>query len=172
MRRVVDVDYLDDNLIRQGYLDQFKVLVCVWGDTVEADVQEKMDAWVRAGGTLVYHNYPRGPMRSVEGESKHFAQWSNGDTGAGKFIRYRGDMEPPSLFTDFLRDTLPTVPSLHPWTKALITADRPDQVFLSLQDDGHVLALNYNEKPVTVTLGDDTRMEVPGYGIARVKLAR
>ena len=172
VRRVVDVDYLDDNLIRQGYLDQFKVLVCVWGDTVEADVQEKMDAWVRAGGTLVYHNYPRGPMRSVEGESKHFAQWSNGDTGAGKFIRYRGDMEPPSLFTDFLRDTLPTVPSLHPWTKALITADRPDQVFLSLQDDGHVLALNYNEKPVTVTLGDDTRMEVPGYGIARVKLAR
>jgi len=168
VRRVVDVDYLDDNLIRQGYLDQFKVLVCVWGDTVEADVQDKLDAWLRAGGTLLYHRYPRGPMVTVEGDSSRFAAWSSGDTGAGRFVRFQGDMEPPSLFTDFVRETLLTVDSLHPWTQALIAAQRPDQAFLSLQDDGHVLALNYTSAPATVTLGNGVVFDVPPYGITRV----
>jgi hypothetical protein len=170
VRRVVDVDYLDDYLVRQGFLDRYKALVCAWGDTIEQDVQEKMDAWLRAGGTLIYPSFPRGPLRNVEGESKIYARWAAGDTGAGRFARFKGDMEPPSLFGDFVRQTLATVETLHPLTKRVISAERPDQTFLSAQEDGHVLALNYTAQPARVVFGPDLALMVEPYGIARVQL--
>lgn len=170
VRRVVDIDYLDEHLIRDGFLDHYKVLVCVWGDTVEADVQEKMDAWVRAGGTLLYHSYPRGPMRTVEGESKIFTKWSGGDTGKGRFARFRGDMEPPSLFETFVREQLRATDTLHPWTRLAVGADLPPYTFLSIQDDGHLLALNYGGAPARVALSNDLALTIEPYGITRLAL--
>ena len=32
---------------------KYKVLVVAWGDTTEASVIEKIDAWLRKGGTIV-----------------------------------------------------------------------------------------------------------------------
>ena len=66
VRRVVEVDYLDDHLIRQGFLGKSKVLVCVWGD-MSSGMRRRI-------GHLPPHRrrhplplLPRGPMRSVEG---------------------------------------------------------------------------------------------------------
>ena len=48
-------------------------------------------------------------------------------------------MEPPDIFSDFVKEALLTVDTLHSWTMAAIAAERPDQVFLSVQEDGHLL---------------------------------
>jgi hypothetical protein len=172
VRRVTDADYLDDFLLRQGHLDKYKVLIVPWGSLVEGDVQEKMDAWLRAGGTLIYHNYPRGPMQTVEGDSKIFQRWAAGDTGAGTFIRFRSDMEPPRIYEEFLKKTLLGIETLHPWTRTAIAAERPEQVYLSVQDDGHALVLNYTASPAKVTLGETQALVVEPYGIGRVALQK
>lgn len=169
VRRVVDADYLDDQLIRDGLLDRYKVLVCVWGDMVEKEVQETIDAWLRMGGTLIYHNYPRGPMKSPEGDTTFFTKWQSGDCGAGKFLRFKGDMEPPEIFSGFLREALPQVEGLSATTRECIQAEHPSQVYLSAQEGGRTLALNYNPEAVTVRLAGGTRMKVPAYGIAITK---
>lgn len=170
VRRVVDVDYLDDHLLRGGFLDRYKVLVFAWGEVMEADVQQKVDAWVRAGGTLLYTSFPRGPLRDVEGESKFYSRWAAGNTGAGRFARFQGDMEPPSLFSEFVRTELMKVDGLNPWTRLSIAAVRPDQCFLSVQDDGHLLALNYTAQLATVVIDLAHALKVEPYGIARMEL--
>lgn len=171
VRRVVDVDYLDDNLIREGYLDRVKVLVWVWGSTAEQDVQERIDAWVRAGGVLIYPSFPRDSLRNVAGDVTVFNRWRSGDTGEGQFHRFRGDMEPPSLYADFVRKVLLETAGLDPWTRAAISAERPERVFLSVQDDGHLVVLNYRDDPAEVVVEDALRITVPPYGIAREAMA-
>ena len=42
IRRVVEVDYLDETLLRDGFLDKYKVLVCAWGNIVEKDVAARI----------------------------------------------------------------------------------------------------------------------------------
>ena len=117
LRRVVDVDYVDEHLIREGYLDKYKVLVFVWGNVIEADVLAAMDAWMRRGGTILYPSFPRSPLETVEGDTAVFGQWSRGDTGAGSFRRFKGDMDPPSLYADFVREALGGLDTLAPVTR-------------------------------------------------------
>lgn len=170
IRRVVDVDYLDEHLIRDGYLDKYKALVFVWAGVIEEDVQEKVDAWMRAGGAVFYPSFPRGDLETVEGDRATAQRWARGDTGTGAFLRFRGDMEPPSLYADFVREKLLAQESLHPWTRAAVAADRPGHTFLTVQDDGHLLVLNYADKTSRVTLPDGTPVDTPPFRITRTAL--
>lgn len=68
VRRIIEVDYLDDRLIRDGFLARYKVLVFAWGNQVEADVQQRVDRWLRQGGTVIYPSFPRGPQQTIEGQ--------------------------------------------------------------------------------------------------------
>lgn len=179
IRRAVEVDYLDERLIRDGFLDRYKVLVFAWGNLIPADVQTRIDAWLRNGGTIIYPSYPRGPQQAVPDAAKAtlpapdpssiFNHWSIGDTGTGSFHRFPGDAEPPELYGEFVSSTLKTLGALHPWTRAVLDAKHPPRVFLSIQQDGHVLILNYNDTPSTVTL-TDREITVEPYGIERVTL--
>jgi hypothetical protein len=171
VRRVVECDYLDERLIRDGFLDQYKVLVGTWGDIVEPDVQARIDAWIRAGGTLIYPSFPRGPQKTTEGDTTVFQAWQRGDTGTGKFLRFPGDMEPPSLYGDFVRKALLEHPGLHPSTQAALRTEHPDQVFVSPQADGHLMILNYNDTPATVRLAEQFETVVAPYGIEREALS-
>jgi hypothetical protein len=172
VRRVVEVDYLDERLIREGYLDRYKVLVFTWGGIIEPDVQRAIDAWLRDGGVVIYPSFPRQPLETVAGDTATFRQWDRGDTGAGSFHRFRGDMEPPSLFGAYVREVLESQPHLHPWINQAIRAARPDQVFLSVQKDGHLLVLNYHDSPSTLRLPDAGPVTLPPYSIRRLPLAQ
>ena len=66
----------------------------------------KRQAWMRSGGTVLYPSFPRGALETVEGDSAVFARWSKGDTGAGGFRRFQGDMEPYDLYGEFVRKQL------------------------------------------------------------------
>ncbi len=179
IRRVVEVDYLDERLIRDGFLDRYKVLVFAWGNQIPADVQGRVDTWLRRGGTIIYPSYPRGPQEAVAdavgtshsaGEvTAVFDRWSAGDTGKGGFHRFGGDPEPPELYGEFVAKTLRNVGGLHPWTRAVLEAKHPAHVFFSVQPDGHALVLNYNDASAKVAVAG-AKLTIEPYGIARVKL--
>lgn len=172
VRRVVECDYVDERLIRDGALDEYKVLVCAWGNLVEADVQARIDGWLRAGGTLIYPSFPRGPQKTTEGDTAVFARWQTGDTGQGRFFRFPGDMEPPSLYGAFIRKALATQPGLHAATRAALQVEHPEQVFVSAQADGHLLLLNYEDVPATVRLPGQFETVLPAYSMAREALEK
>lgn len=170
VRRVVDVDYLDDHLLRGGFLDRYKVLVWVWGEVIEADVQARIDAWMQAGGTLLYPSFPRGPLRTVEGETEIYNRWAAGKTGKGRFVRFKGDMEPPSLYGDFVREELLKTNSLSRMIRQVVDLDLPEHVFVSVCEDGHALVLNYSEEEVRMNrVGRASKFSVAPYGIQRVE---
>ncbi len=168
VRRRTDVHYLDERLIRRGFLDRYKVLVFCWGNILEKDVLEAVDRWIRAGGTAVFPNYPKGYYESVEGDSSLFQAWQRGDTGKGSFRRFAGDMEPIALYGDYLESVLTGVRNLHPWTRAALRVEHPPRVFLSVLEDGHLALLNYNDSPAEVRLPGEFQDTLPPYTI-RVK---
>lgn len=170
VRRVVDVDYLDERLIRGGFLNGYRALVFAWGNYIEPDVQGHIDTWLRAGGTVFYPSFPRAPLQTVDGDTAVFHAWAAGDTGAGRFLRYLGDMEPPSGYARLVRRHLREMPGLHPHTRAALAAERPEEVFLTVQADGHLLALNYTDDPATVRVPGLDAFEIAPHGIARVSL--
>lgn len=170
IRRVIDLDYLDEKLIREGFLDRYKALVFVWGDTIEKDVEDTIDQWMARGGTVFYPSFPRGPLSTVEENTSTYRRWAAGETGRGAFQRFKGDMEPPSLYAEFVAERLRAMEQMHPWTRDVLGVALPPYVYLSIQQDGHVLALNYDDKPHTLTFPSGATAEVPAYGIARFPL--
>ncbi|HOH31973.1 MAG TPA: hypothetical protein PLC40_20005, partial [Candidatus Hydrogenedentes bacterium] len=93
-------------------------------------------------------------LETVEGDTSVFAQWSRGDTGNGGFNRFKGDMDPPSLYADFVRKALSGLSTLAPVTRALIDAERSEQVFMTAFEDGSIGILNYEER--------EARVQIPG----------
>ncbi|MBI2424153.1 MAG: beta-galactosidase [Candidatus Hydrogenedentes bacterium] len=169
VRRVVDVDYLDERLIREGALDQYKVLVFAWGDTLEEDVLQAMDAWVQRGGVLIYPAFPRGLAGMIEGDTAIFKRWQAGETGQGAFHRFQGDMEPTSEYGDFVKKVLAGVPTLDARVQAVLKINAPDQVFFTVQEDGHAIALNYRDEAVTLAVPGAGNLTIEPYGIARFR---
>ena len=168
VRRVVEVDYLDEQLIRDGFLNTYKALVFVWGNVIEADVLAAIDAWMRNGGMVCYPSFPKGALGTVEGDASTFARWTRGDTGAGAFHRFPGDMEPNDLYADFIRERLRTLDTLHPLTRKTLDIQHSDQVFMSAGENGDLMILNYEDAPETLNLADGKTIVVPPYGIKRI----
>ena len=150
IRRRIDADFLDERLIRAGFLDRYKVLVFCWGNIINADVQQIIDRWIRNGGVAIYP--ARNNQETVEGDFKLFTAWENGDTGKGTFYRFQGVMEPISFYGDFVETALRKTPHLHRWTHAVLNIQKPPRVYTSLLENGTLLALNYNEEPVSMVL--------------------
>lgn len=154
IRRRVDLDFLDERLIRAGFLDRYKVLVFCWGNVVDADVQQAIDQWLRQGGVVIYP--ARHDQETVDGATTTFRAWLQGDTGKGSFHRFQGDMEPLSLYGDYVGQVLRQLPRLHPWTQTALAVEHPDRVFVSVLENGTLLAINYDDRPVTIHLPEGT----------------
>ena len=167
IRNHIEVDYLDDRLIRDGFLSRYKVLAFAWGDQVERDVLETIDAWLRDGGTVIFPCFLYTNLTTIEGDAGTFSKWSQGDTGHGRFHRYRGDDEPPSLYAGFVKSVLLDHPNLSPLVRIALEAKRPEEVFLSAQQDGCLLILNFNDASAKVEHPEIGHIQIPPYGIAR-----
>lgn len=170
VRRQVDVDYLDERLIREGFLDRYKTLVFAWGDTIEADVQAKIDAWIQRGGVALYPSFPKGDQMTVEGDRSVFRKWMRGETGRGAFRRFPGDMEPPSLYGDWVGGRLRELDNLDKLTQLALETIHPEHVFITIQNDGHFLILNYEDLAATVELPGHFEEIVDPYSILRVEV--
>lgn len=168
IRNSVEVDYLNETLLRDGFLDRYKVLVFVWGNIIDADVEKIIDGWARKGGVVIYPSHPRGDLETMDGDNAIFRRWAIGDLGKGQFFRFPGDMEPPSLYGDYVKSILLTLPNLHPLTQWALRCQHPDSVFFSVQEDGHILALNYGDREATI-VGENQSYIINPYSILRLR---
>ncbi|RJP32296.1 MAG: glycosyl hydrolase family protein [Candidatus Omnitrophota bacterium] len=167
VRRHVDVDYLNETLMRDGFLCRYKVLIFIWGNIIDQDVLQIIDDWIRNGGVAVYPSFPRGNLETIEGDASIFRKWSSGDTGQGRFHRFAGDMEPPSLYGDYVNSILLDLPNLHPLTQKALRIEHPDKVFFSVLQDGQILALNYGDETAIVQMEDGRWYAVEPYSFIR-----
>ena len=139
-----------------------------WGEFVEEAALTRIDDWLRAGGTVVFPWFLNMALRTVDDDTAIFRRWQRGDTGAGRFFRYRGDDEPPSLYAAYVRSVLTELAGLSPITRAALEMERPGQVFVSAQEDGHFLILNFGDEPAVVSHASIGSVEIAPYTIERV----
>ncbi len=81
LRRLTDMDYIDESLLRAGALDRYPILVMVHGQVIEAGDALRLAEWVQAGGHLLLMNMPA--LQTVEGADVP-EQLLFGDTPSGR----------------------------------------------------------------------------------------
>lgn len=163
LREELDFDYASEQMILDGALDRYKVLVFLWGAVTEKPVLERIDQWVRNGGTVIFAPRPRGNPVTVEGDAAISNRWLNGDTGKGRLIVWRGDLIPGRYFAEFMRETLIKMPSIHPRIRAALAMEKPSTVFWSVLENSKLALLNFHGRAATVRLQGGKTVVIPPY---------
>lgn len=166
VRERFDFDYASEQMVLDGALERYKVLVFLWGAVTEKPVLEKIDAWVRRGGVLVYAPRPRGNPVTVEGDGSISARWLGGDTGQGRVVLWHGDLVPGQFYAEFLRDLLLKLPRIRPQTRAALRMVKPAGLFWSTLENGKLAMLNFSNHPATVRTPAGRMVTLPPYEIA------
>jgi hypothetical protein len=165
MRSITDFDYASEQMILDGALDRYKVLICIWGAYTEKPVLERIDAWVKAGGTIIWISRPRGLLQTPEGDSSLAQSWQKGEVGKGRAIFYNGDPEPPDEYVEFVRQQLLGLKQLRPEVHTALQIDKPRDVYWSVLEGGKLALLNFTDHPALVRLPGGKTIPVQPYGI-------
>ncbi|MFN0171709.1 MAG: beta-galactosidase [Bryobacteraceae bacterium] len=165
LRAEVDYDYCSEQMILDGALARYKVLVFLWGHITEKPVLERMDRWVRNGGTVILPIQPRGLPGTPEGDTTVAGRWASGDTGKGKAVLYRGDAIPGEFYARFIREQLKQMPQLNPAILAALRMSKPPGVYWSALESGKLALLNFSDEAATLNLGGGRKVIVPPYEI-------
>jgi hypothetical protein len=163
LREQMDFDYASEQMILDGALDRYKVLLFLWGAVTENAVLERMDQWVRNGGTLVFAPRPRGNPTTVEGDTTLAEKWIRGVTGKGRVVLWHGDLIPSQSYAEFVRDLLLKTPVIRPQIRAALQMEKPSTVFWSVLQNGKLALLNFSSRPARVTLASQKTLEIPPY---------
>jgi hypothetical protein len=163
LREQVDFDYASEQMILDGALDRYKVLLFLWGAVTEQSVLERMDQWVRQGGILVFAPHPRGNPSTVEGDSSIAQKWLAGDTGQGRVVLWRGDLIPSQSYAEFVRELLLKTPSLRPQIRAALQMEKSTSVFWSVLENGKLALLNFSSRPATAHLVNGKTIKIAPY---------
>ena len=169
LRAVTDFDYASEQMILDGALDRYKVLVFLWGRVAEKAVIERIGKWVEDGGTIVYPERQQGRegvLGTVEGDSSVAKRWQEGKCGKGRVIFFQGYAEPIRHYISFVRATLRTLPSLRPQVRDALGMESSREVYWSVLANGKLALLNYNDQPASVRLVNGKTLLVKPYTIA------
>ena len=166
MRSVTDFDYASEQMILDGALDRYKVLICMWGAYTEKPALERIDAWVKAGGTIIWISRPRGLPQTPEGDASLAQSWQRGEVGKGHAIFYEGDPEPPDEYVEFVREQLRTMTQLRPEIHRALEIDKPRDVYWSVLEGGKLALLNFTDQKAQVHVGGARVLDLPPYTIA------
>lgn len=166
LREELDFDYASEPMILDGALSRYRVLLFLWGAVTEKPVLERIDQWVREGGTLVFAPRPRGLPSTVEGDTSLAARWVAGDTGRGRVVVWQGDLIPSQSYAGFIRNVLLETPSLRSPIRAALQMEKPPGVFWSVLEGGRVALLNFSDRAATVRLVDGRTIVLPAYEMA------
>jgi hypothetical protein len=150
MRSVVDFDYASEQMIQDGALDRYKVMVFLWGSVTERPVLERIDAWVKKGGTVILSVDRRGLPRTVEGDQSIAQAWQRGETGKGRALIFLGEAEPPNEYMEFVRDQLRGLTQLRPEVQRALRIEKPQEVYWSVLEGGKLALLNFTNHPALV----------------------
>jgi hypothetical protein len=172
VREEVDFDYASEQMILDGALDRYKVLLFLWGAVTEKPVLEAMDRWVRNGGTLVFAPRPRGLPETVEGDNSIAQKWVKGDTGNGRVIQWQGDLVPSGSYAEFVRDLLLKTPAIRPQTREALKMEKPPTVFWSVLENQELALLNFGDHAARVRLASGKTLHIPPYEMAMQGFAK
>jgi hypothetical protein len=168
LRSAADFDHVSEQMIVDGALDKYKVLVMVWGNTTEKTVLDRIGAWVERGGVVFYPDREltrEGPLQTVEGDATVFRRWQKGETGKGRAMLFTGQTEPFSAYAEYVRRELPKVQSLGVAVREAVTMRKPDDAFWTVMEDGRVALLNYGDTTAVVTGADGRTVTLAPYSI-------
>jgi hypothetical protein len=165
MRSITDFDYASEQMILDGALDRYKVLLCMWGAYTEKPVLERIDAWVKAGGTIIWISRPRGLPQTPEGDASLAQSWQRGEVGKGQAIFYNGDPEPPDDYVEFVHKQLLGLKQLRPEIRTALQIDKPRNVYWSVLEGGKLALLNFTDHEASIRLSGGKTLVVKPYGI-------
>lgn len=168
LRSALDYDFVSEQMIDDGALDRYRVLVFLWGYVTERRILERIDRWVRAGGTLIYPTQPRGLLETVEGDQSVSRKWRQGETGKGSVLFYPGDPVPGEYYARFIRSELRRLGSLRPQIRRALEIEKPEFVYWSVLENGRLALLNFEDKEAQVRLAGGRSLRLPPYRIALV----
>lgn len=155
LRDYVDFDMLDETMLREGFLDRYKVLLWLGGPVTEADDLERITAWVRKGGKLFCAVEPE----TVEGQPWRdrlaglagvtFLERPSSQPGKGaadtrpavESAPDRSGEVPADVLTAWLEQIARAVPAVFP-------DGRADGVYCTRMTDGSMLILNFTDQQV------------------------
>jgi len=100
LRDVIDYDIVDEQLIEDGALERYRVLVWVEGSFIEAKVLSRIASWVRDGGVLV--KFGADAIQTVEGDTLLSRQLL-GTTAKTSLITLKAQNRISVKHTSFLR---------------------------------------------------------------------
>jgi hypothetical protein len=162
-RSVADYDFMGEQMILDGALDRYKALVFLNGNVTERAVIEKIDAWMRNGGTVIFPVRPQARhegLSTVEEDTATWQRWVKGETGKGRLLLFTRQSEPLAYYMNFLREKLPGVAGMRETTKRALKLKKPEETYWAVLGDDLVL-LNYADAAAAVRLstGKTVRVE-------------
>ncbi len=163
LREEVDFDYASEQMILDGALSRYKVLIFLWGVVTEKNVLEQIDKWVRDGGIVIFSPRSRGNPITVEGDGSISNRWIAGDTGKGRVIVWPGEVIPAHDFSEFIHDFLLRTPSIDPRIHAALRMQKPAAVYWSVLENGKLALLNFSSHPATVRLAQGRNVTIEPY---------
>ncbi len=163
LRSEMDYDYVSEQMIADGALDRYKVLVFLWGNVTEKGVLERIDRWLRAGGVIIYCYMPRGGMATVEGDESLMQRWAVGDTGKGQFLVYPGEAVPAEFYSEFIRERVLALPQVRPAIRSALAIRKPPEVYWSVLENGKLALLNFSNRAASVRLPDGKTLGIEPY---------
>ncbi len=166
LREETDFDYASEQMILDGALDRYRVLLFLWGAITEQPVLERLDQWVHNGGTLVFAQSPRGLPMTVEGDSSIAQKWLAGNTGKGRVVLWRGELIPSRSYAEYVRDVILQTPGLRPELRAAMTMQKPSSVYWSVLENGKLALLNFSSRAATAKLANGKEVVIPPYEMA------
>lgn len=168
MRSVTDFDYVSEQMILDGSLDRYKVLVFLWGYITEKPVLERINRWLEAGGTIIYPMRPRGLPQTVEGDESVARSWQKGETGKGRVIFYQGDPDPPQYYAWFVQRQLRGMRQLQPEIQRALEIVKPRETYWSVLENGKLALLNFTGQEVQVRLESEKTLQMQPYSMKMI----
>jgi Beta-galactosidase len=168
LRAFADFDYASEQMIADGALDRYKVLVFLWGRVAEKPVIDRIARWIDRGGTVIYpvlQQAREGPLGTIEGDTSVAKDWEAGKTGRGRVIFFRGYAEPHRYYIEFVRDQLRNLKQLDPGVRRALRIESDRDVYWTVLKDGTLVLLNYDDREANVRLDNQTFRVAP-YTIA------
>lgn len=156
MRRVCDYDIVDDQMIQDGALDKYRLLVCISDGPYEEPTLEKISHWLIGERRLYAPNAPGFFIATVDGDQSTDQQWRQNN-----LIRW---INTAANLTDYY----PALASALPREGLLVTG--LSNVFATEFKDGSTLVLNMNDTSQYVNIRGKT-ISAPPASIAELKSA-
>jgi len=132
LRDMLDYDVLDERMVIDGFLKEYRYLIWPIGVVAEAETLTAIKDWVADGGTLLINGV--GSIKTVEGSAGAFGELKTGAFGKGKVIE--------------ITDKLPDLTEKYPGR-----LDAADRVYVSEYMD-YLLVYNNTQSKVEKTVYD------------------